>query len=53
MEALDKNKKLATGLVEFMDGRKPIGRKWVFKNKLNAVGKVKKYKARLVSKGYA
>ena len=50
MEALDKNE--AWDLVEFPDGRKPIGSKWVFKKKLNVVGKVKKYKARLVAKGY-
>jgi hypothetical protein len=31
-------------------GRKPIGRKWVFKKKLNAEGKVEKYKALLVAK---
>ena len=43
MEALDKNK--AWDLVELHDGRKPIGSKWVFKKKLNAAGKVKKYKA--------
>jgi hypothetical protein len=33
--------------------RNPIGRKWVFKKKLNAEGKVEKYKARLVAKGYS
>jgi hypothetical protein len=42
MASLDKN-----------DGRNPIGNKWVFKNKLNAEGKVEKYKARLVEKGYS
>jgi hypothetical protein len=39
--------------VEFSTGRNPIGRKWVFKKKLNAEGKVEKYKARLVAKGYS
>eukprot|EP00253_Pinus_taeda_P004037 PITA_04037 len=34
-------------------GRKPIGNKWVFKKKKNAKGKVEKYKARLVEKGYS
>jgi hypothetical protein len=34
-------------------GRKPIGRKWVFKKKLNAEGKVEKYKSHLVAKGYS
>ena len=43
MEALDKNE--AWDLVELPHGRKPIGSKWVFKKKLNATGKVEKYKA--------
>ena len=51
MEALDKNE--AWDLVELPDGRKPIGSKWVFKKKLNAAGKVEKYKSRLVAKGYS
>ena len=34
-------------------GRKPIGSKWVFKKKTNAEGKVEKYKAWLVEKGYS
>ena len=51
MEALDKNE--AWDLVELLDGRKPIGSKWVFKKKLNAAGKVEKYKARLIAKGYS
>jgi len=34
MASLDKND--AWDLVELWDGRKPIGRKWVFKNKMNA-----------------
>ena len=46
MEYLDKNG--AYDLVEFPIGRNPIGRKWVFKKKLNAKGKVEKQKARLV-----
>jgi hypothetical protein len=49
MEALDKNE--AWDLVEFPTGRNPIGKKWVFKKKLNVEGKVEKYKARLVEKG--
>ena len=49
--ALDKNE--AWDLVEFSTRRNPIGSKWVFKNKLNAEGKVEKYKARLVAKGYS
>jgi hypothetical protein len=51
MTSLDKNE--AWDLVELPTGRKPIGRKWVFKKKLNAEGKVEKYKARLVAKGYS
>ena len=35
------------------DGRKTIDKKWVFKRKTNAVGHIKKFKARLVSKGYS
>ena len=30
-----------------------IGVKWVYNTKLNEKGELKKYKARLVSKGYA
>jgi hypothetical protein len=51
MEALDKNE--AWDLVKFPNGRKPIGRKWVFKKKLNAEDRVEKYKAHLVAKGYS
>ena len=43
MEALDKNE--AWDFVKLPNGRKPIGSKWVFKKKLNVVGKVEKYKA--------
>jgi hypothetical protein len=43
MTTLDKNE--AWDLMEFLIGRNPIGIKWVFKNKLNAKGKVEKYKA--------
>jgi hypothetical protein len=51
MEALDKNE--AWDLMELPTGRNLIGNKWVFKNKLNAEGKVEKYKARLITKGYS
>ena len=51
MEALDKNE--AWDLVEFFDGRRHVGSKWMFNKKLNAVGKVKTYKARLVAKWYS
>eukprot|EP00253_Pinus_taeda_P032183 PITA_32183 len=43
----------AWNLVELSARRKPIGNKWVFKKKTNAEGKVEKYKARLVPKGYS
>ena len=51
MESLHKNE--AWDLVDFPDGRKPIGRKWVFKKKMKVEGKVEKYKAQLVVKGYS
>eukprot|EP00253_Pinus_taeda_P001900 PITA_01900 len=51
MASLHKNE--GWDLVEFLAGRKPIGRKWVFKKKKNAKGKVEKYKAWLVEKGYS
>jgi hypothetical protein len=51
MASLDKND--AWDLVDFPTRRNPIGSKWVFKKKLNAEGKVEKYKARLVEKGYS
>eukprot|EP00253_Pinus_taeda_P016873 PITA_16873 len=51
MAYLHKNE--AWDLVELSARRKPIGRKWVFKKKKNAKGKVDKYKARLVEKGYS
>ena len=51
MESLDKND--AWDLVELSIVRNPIGNKWVFKKKLNAEGKVEKYKAQLVEKGYS
>ena len=34
----------AWDLVELLVGRKLIGRKWVFKKKMNGEGKVEKYK---------
>ena len=37
-------------LVELSAGSKPIDRKWLFKKKTSAEGKVEKYKARLVEK---
>jgi hypothetical protein len=51
MYALDKNE--AWDIVEFPARRKYVGRKWLFKKKFNAEGKVEKCKARLVAKGYS
>jgi hypothetical protein len=51
MDALDKNE--AWDLVELPTGRKVIDNKWVFKKKMNVEGKVEKYKAQLVEKGYS
>ena len=51
MDSLDKNE--SWNLVQLPAGRKVIGRKWLFKKKLNAEGKVDKYKACLVAKGYS
>ena len=33
-------------------GSKPLGYKWIFKNKIKLDGTIDKYKARLVIKGY-
>jgi hypothetical protein len=51
MDASNKNE--AWDLVELLVGRKYVGRKWLFKNKLNTEGKVEKYKSQLVTKGYS
>eukprot|EP00253_Pinus_taeda_P020122 PITA_20122 len=51
LATLHKNE--ALDLVELPAGRKPIGSKWVFKKNTNAEGKVEKYKAQLVAKGYS
>jgi hypothetical protein len=51
MATLDQNE--AWDLVDLLTGRNPIGNKWVFKKKLNAKGKVEKYKAQLVAMGYS
>ncbi|CAI7910878.1 unnamed protein product [Closterium sp. NIES-54] len=39
-------------LVELSEGRKAITYKWLFKIKSNVDGKIKRYKSRLVAKGY-
>jgi hypothetical protein len=51
MDVLDKNE--AWDIIEFPVGRKSIGSKWLFKKKFSAQGKVEKYKAQLVAKGYS
>jgi hypothetical protein len=51
MESLYNNE--TWDLVELPSGRNPIGSKWVFKKKINVVGQVKKFKDRLVAKGYS
>eukprot|EP00253_Pinus_taeda_P036334 PITA_36334 len=51
MASLNKNE--ASDSMEFPAGRKPIRSKWVFKKKTNAEGKVEKYEAQLVEKGYS
>ncbi|CAI7871014.1 unnamed protein product [Closterium sp. NIES-54] len=39
-------------LVDLPEGRKAITSKWLFKIKSDADGKIKRYKSRLVAKGY-
>ena len=39
-------------LVEFPEGSKQVGCKWVFKTKHYSNDNIKRYKARLVAKGY-
>ena len=51
MSSLHKNE--VWDLVKLMARRKPIMIKWVFKKKMNVEGKLKKYKAQLVAKGYS
>lgn len=51
MACLHKNE--SWDIVELSSRRKPIGIKWVFKKKMNVEGKVEKYKAQFVEKGYS
>ncbi|KAK8914337.1 hypothetical protein KSP39_PZI023872 [Platanthera zijinensis] len=51
MVSLRKNQ--TWGLCKLPKGRKAIGSKWVFKQKVKADGTVEKYKARLVAKGFS
>ncbi|GMI80153.1 hypothetical protein HRI_001684600 [Hibiscus trionum] len=50
IKAIDRNN--TWELTELPKGSQPIGVKWVFKKKMNAQGKIERYKARLVVKGY-
>ena len=54
VEEMDALKKIeAWYLFDLPAGRKYIGRKWLFKNKLNEKSKVENYKSFLVEKGYS
>jgi len=46
-------KKKTWDLVELAKDRKVVGCKWVYKLKKFVVGKIERYKARLVGKGYS
>ena len=50
MVALDENE--TQNLVQFPEGKKSIGCKWIYKIKYNVDGSVSRHKARLVAKGY-
>lgn len=50
MEALQKNN--TWDLVSLPKGKKSVGSKWVFSIKYKADGSIKRYKAKLVAKGY-
>jgi hypothetical protein len=50
MRTLEKNK--TWELVDLLQGKQPIGCKWIFTIKPTPEGKVDRYKARLVAKGY-
>ena len=50
MKAIQKND--TWELTTLPEGHESIGVKWVYKVKKNAEGKVEKYKARLIAKGY-
>jgi hypothetical protein len=51
MESLYNNERW--DLVNLPSERKIVGRKWVFKKKMNVAGQVEKFKAQLVAKGYS
>ena len=39
-------------IVELLKGSKAVGCKWIFKTKMDSKGKVERFKARLVTKGF-
>ena len=39
-------------IVDLPSGKRPIGCKWIYKTKLNPDGSIKRYKSRLVAKGF-
>ena len=51
MGALDKNE--TWDLVYLLARRKTVGRKWLFKKKINAKSKVETFKSFLIEKGYS
>jgi hypothetical protein len=51
MAALEKNK--TWELVSLPKGKKPVNCKWVYAVKQDQNGKIKRYEARLVAKGYS
>lgn len=50
MNSLDEN--ATWTLVELPAGKKPIKCRWIFKTEVDATGKLEKYKACLVAKGF-
>ena len=50
MESMNDNQ--VRDLVDLPSGRKSIGNKWILKIKYKADGLIKRYKARLITKGY-
>ena len=51
-ELVSMHKNEVLDLVKFLTSCKPVGCKWIFKAKRNAQGNIKKYKAKLVAKGF-
>ena len=51
LKSIEKNKTWT--LINLPPRRKPIGYKWVYRLKYNAMGVIERYKARIVAKGYS